>query len=346
MADSHPVKIGIAGLGRTGWNNHALSIEQIKDKFEISAVFDPIESRMKEAAERFGSATHAKIEDLIADKNVEVLVVATPSHLHEQHTVQAIRAGRNVVCEKPMADSLEAVDNMISAAKKYNALLTIFQNRRYMPSFLKIREIIKSGILGRIVQIKITAHAFKRRWDWQTLQKFAGGTLNNTGAHYVDLALQLFGDSEPEIFCHLARALTLGDAEDHCKVILRGKSAPLIDVEISSACAYPQRRWLVMGTSGSLEGTDLELNWKYVDPAKLPERELETEPTPDRSYNSEELPWQEEHWEPQEDRPSEQVAFYNDLYDTLRNNAPLKITPESIRRQIAVLQHCHRLCPI
>ncbi len=343
---SNPIKIGIAGLGRTGWNNHALSLERMKDKFTISAVSDPITNRLKEANDRFSCKTYNNIEKLISDKDIEVLVVATPSHLHEQHTIQALKAGKAVVCEKPMADNLDAVDRMISAAKEHNALLTIFQNRRYMPSFKKIREIIDSNILGRIVEIKITAHSFKRRWDWQTLKKFGGGTLNNTGAHYVDLALLLFGESEPEIFCHLDKTLTLGDADDHCKVIFKGTNAPLIDVEISSACAYPQDRWLVMGTCGTLTGNELKLRWKYVDFSQLPERKLELEPTPDRSYNSEQLPWQEHTWEIPDNVIPEPIAFYNDLYETIRNNAPLAITPESVRRQIAALQTCHQLCPI
>ena len=346
MTSQNPVKIGIAGLGRTGWNNHARALEQIKDKFTITAVSDTMESRLKEAHEKFNCKTYNNIDDLISDNDIEVVVIATPSHLHEQHTIKALQAGKNVVCEKPMADSLDAVDKMISAAKKYNTLLTVFQNRRYMPSFRKIREIIDSGILGRIVEIKITAHSFGRRWDWQTLKKFGGGTLNNTGAHYVDLALLLFGENEPEIFCHLDKALTLGDAEDHCKVILKGKNSPLIDVEITSACAYPQDRWLIMGTSGGLAGNEQELHWKFVDFSKLPERKVQTEPTPDRSYNSEQLPWQEQSWQRPQNIPSEQIAFYNDLYETLRNNAPLAITPESVRRQIEVLQKCHTLCPI
>ena len=129
----------------------------------------------------------------------------------------------------------------------------------YDPDFIQIRKVIASGKLGRIVMIKQTWHSFGRRWDWQTLRKFGGGTLNNTAPHAIDQLLQLFGKKEAQVFCHLERTLTLGDADDHVKIILKAKGQPMIDLELTSACAYPQEHWLVMGTQMSLNGNTLTL---------------------------------------------------------------------------------------
>src|SRR5690606_32126756 len=112
-----------------------------------------------------------------------LVVVALPSFLHMPASVDALGAGKHVVCEKPMATTLEEADRMIAAAHDTGRVLTIFQQRRYNPDFVKLRELIDSGLLGRIVQIRLTESRFSRRWDWQTLQKFGGGTLNNTGPH-------------------------------------------------------------------------------------------------------------------------------------------------------------------
>ena len=76
----------------------------------------------------------------------------------------------------------------------------------------------------------------------------------------------------------------------------------------------------------------------------MPARPVDRNPTLDRSYNSEKLTWQEETWDMPKDLPSTQSCFYMDLYKTLRENAPLAITPESVQRQIAVLEQCHSLC--
>ena len=219
-----------------------------------------------------------------------------------------------------------------------------FQNRRYDPDFVKIRQIIDSGVLGRIVQISMTESRFSRRWDWQTLKQYGGGSLNNTGPHYLDQALQLYGEGQPEIvFCHLDRTLTLGDADDHVKLVFKGEDRPTLDIEISSACAYPGETWNIMGTQGGLAGTTRELRWKWYDPAQLPPRELDFNPTPDRSYNRDEIPWQEGSWSLDEDDTPGYAGYYLDLFATIRNGAPLAVTPASVRRVIWLQETCHAM---
>ena len=102
----------------------------------------------------------------------------------------------------------------------------------------------------------------------------------------------------------------------------------MIDLEITSCCAYPQNNWQVMGTRGGLTGKFNKLEWKYVDFSKMPERPVDRQPTPDRGYNREELKWTEESWEKPENSPVEATCFYQDLYETMRKGKPLFITPE------------------
>jgi predicted dehydrogenase len=217
-----------------------------------------------------------------------------------------------------------------------------FQNRRYEAVFQKIREIGQSGQLGRIVEIRISIQNFARRWDWQTLKKFNGGQLNNTGPHFIDQALVLFGDKEPNVFCRMDKALASGDAEDHVKLILYADGAPLIDLEITAASAYKQDVWQIMGTSGGLRSDLKTVQWKTVDFSKMPERPVDLTPTAGRSYNREDLEWNEQEWAPAADAPSINVQFYSSLYETLRNGKPLAITPEFVQRQIRVIEESHR----
>ncbi len=339
------IGVGIAGLGRSGWNIHARLLDGLRDQYRIVAVTDPDAGRMEEAKERFGCRTCASYDDLIADDDIELVVVATPSHLHADYTIAALYAGKGVVCEKPMATTLADADRMIAVARETGQLLTVFQNRRYSPDFVKVREVIESGILGRIVMIHITVAGFGRRWDWQTLKKYGGGSLNNTGVHFLDQALLLFGEAEPQVFCHMERTLTLGDAEDHVKLILYADGAPMIDLEVTSACAYPPNLWNVLGTRGGLTGDMSNLRWKYVLPEEMPPRELDPHPTPDRSYNHDELVWHEETWQaPKGAAPW--ANFYLDLYQTIRNGQPLAVTPQSVRRTMWVIEKCHEMSPV
>jgi len=341
--DKDLIKVGIAGLGRSGWNIHAQLLQLLPDKYRIVGVSDPDESRRDEAVNKFSCRAYTNFEDLLKDREVELVVVAVPSYLHTDYSIKALKERKAVVCEKPMATNLDDADNMIRVAKETSSLLTVFQNRRYSPDFLKVRQVIQSGKLGRIIMIKIAYHSFGRRWDWQTLKEFGGGSLNNTGPHPIDQALQLFGEKEPEIFCDLQKTLTLGDAEDHVKIILKAKDAPMIDLEITNACAYPQKNWLIMGTRGGLSGTMSTLQWKYFNSEDLPQRKVEQKPTPDRSYNQEEIPWKEESWDIHQDKSPGQIGFYLDLYKTIRKGAPLSITPESARRVMWVIEKCHQL---
>ena len=341
---NEPIRVGIAGLGRSGWGIHANALAAMNDRYQIVAISDADVARRTEAVSRFGCESHSTFESLIGDGSIELVVVATPNHLHVDHTIAAVNSGHHVVCEKPVATSSAGMSRISAATHSTGRVIAPFQNRRYEAMYRKICDVIASGILGRIVEIRVCVHAFERRWDWQTLREYGGGLLRNSGSHFIDELLVLFGDSEPEVFCKLDRTLTSGDAEDHVKLIMHGRGAPMIDLEISSACAYPQELWLAMGTSGGLRSQNNTLQWKYVDFSTLPERPVDRQPTPDRKYNSEPLPWHEEQWMVPNDINITQThrMFYEDLFQTIRAHVAFPITLQSVARQMRVIEKCYK----
>ena len=342
-----PIGVGIAGLGRSGWGIHANALSQLRDRFKVVAVCDLDRERQAEAKDRFDCLTFDKIDGLLDEKDVELLIVATPSHLHVDDATAAMRAGKHVMVEKPMAASLAGVDEMMAVSRETGRLLTVNQNYRYNPAFMKIKEIVDSGVLGRIIQIRMTHNNFRRRWDWQTLKKYGGGDLNNKGAHPVDWAILFYQDADPAVFCHMETTpLSAGDAESHVKIIIKPNDGPLIDIELVNACAYPQDAWLVMGTQGTLSGDNKIIRWKYFDPQLAPPLILDEKPTPDRGYNSEELPWEESTYQPHHDFGKIMMPLYKDLFASIREGVPLSISPESVRRQIEILERCRELCPL
>jgi len=340
--DSDRIRVGIAGLGRSGWNIHARLLAQVEDRYEVVAALDADPTRRAEAEHRYNCKTYGTYEGLLGDGQVELVVVALPSHLHADGTIAALECGKHVVCEKPMAISTEEADRMITADNASPGILSVFQNRRYSPDFVTVRNVLNSGVLGRTVLIHMTGSGFGRRWDWQTLREFGGGSLNNTAVHSLDQALLLMGEGTPDICCHLERTLTVGNAEDHVKLVLRMQGAPMVDLEVSSACAYSRDAWHIMGTSGGLVGSSSSLRWKHVDMASLPERSLDRQPTPDRSYNHEEYEWSETVWQRDEYTGPGELGYYEDLYESIRKGAPVAVTPQSVRRVIWVLEECHR----
>lgn len=347
MSSSTPIRVGIAGLGRSGWNIHAKLLDKLPTQYQIVAVLDNEESRRQEAIERYDCAAYIEYADLLTDKAVELIVLALPSSVHADYSIAALAAGKHVICEKPMAATLDDADRMVAAAKQSNSILTIFQNRRYDPHFLKVQELLATETFGRILQIRITASNFGRRWDWQTLKQYGGGNLNNTGPHFIDQAMQYFGNHEiTQIFCHMDRALTLGDADDHVKLVFKGNNTPTVDIEISSSMAYPGEFLNITGTKGGLTGSPTELKWRVIDEAALPPRELQTTPTPDRSYNRDSISWLEDSWRAADHQQPGYEAYYQELYPAIREGAPLPVTPEDVRRVIWLLEECRRISPV
>jgi scyllo-inositol 2-dehydrogenase (NADP+) len=342
-----PVRVGVVGLGRSGYGIHLKAFRDLTETFQVVAVADTNAARSQEtAAEWSGVTAYNGIEELLADDTVELVVVATLNHLHAPHAVAALNAGKHVVCEKPFGLTVADVDGMI-AARQPGQILAPFQNRRWEESFNKVRDVIRSGRLGRIVHIRMAYHSFGRRWDWQTQKAFGGGQANNNLPHPLDQALELFADAGVmeadaiEIYADLRNTLSSGDAEDHVRLTLRAPQfpdAPTIDIEFTAACPYPQDQWLVMGTSGGLRGTNKRLEWKWVDWSKMPERPADPISTPDRSYNRETLEWQEAAHDCTDTFADWPPKFYQGVFAAIRHGAALPIPPETIRKRIAVLE--------
>ncbi|MEM7576245.1 MAG: Gfo/Idh/MocA family oxidoreductase [Planctomycetota bacterium] len=338
---SAPIRIGIAGLGRSGWNIHGSTLATLSERFTVVAAADGQASRREEATQRFGCQAYADVASMLADPKLEAVVIATPNTLHADHAIAAFDRGLHVVAEKPMAMDLPEADAMIDASVKAKRLLAPFQNRRFETGFLKVREILESGQLGRVVQIRMAWHQFTRRWDWQVIRDQGGGLLRVNGTHLIDQAVQFLGGGPVDVFADLQRALSCGDGEDHVKVLLRG-DGPTIDIELSNANAHEQDRWLIMGTAGSLRGTPDCLHWKTVDWSKMPPRELDTRPfAAGRAYPNEDIPWTEHHWEGQSDKHDPYIAFYNDFFAAVRHGQSLTVSPQSVRRTIDIVHRAY-----
>lgn len=350
MAGKGRIRVGILGQGRSGLNIHAAWLRRSRRKYEIVAVSDVLKDRRERAEQEFGCDAYADYRELLKRKDIELVVNALPSHLHPQGTVDAFRAGHHVVCEKPLAPTVKDFRRMVAASKRAGRVLAPFQQSRYAAPFQQMLKVIDSGVLGRIVMVRISFNGFARRWDWQTLQEFRGGNLLNTGPHPMDQALCLMGWKMPEVTCLMDRANTFGDAEDHVKVLLRRKGAPTIDLEISSCDAYPVDTYRVYGTRGGLTGGAGGLKWRYFKPEEAPAQKLIRAPLPGPSYCREDLKWHEKSWEPTKAQKDAFTfmsrSFYDHIYKVLRDGAPLFITPEQVAVQAAVMEECHRQCPL
>ena len=335
--ETEPIRYGIVGLGRAGWAIHVKQLRERSDA-KIVAVVDPLKDRCEQAAGEFGCKAYPTLAKMLRQGDIEVVVVATPSVSHGPDAIKAMKAGKHVVVEKPMAMSVAEADRMIKVSEQTGRKLFVHQNYRFHPEFLHMQEVIRSGILGRVFHIRNYIASFARRNDWQTLSRHGGGVLNNTCPHFIDQLLQLMGGSITRVMGDLQQIASAGDVEDHVKAFMRSDNGCTADMEISAAenVASPLPKWIVCGTHGTLTSDGKTSTIRWIDPSQVPPLEVVDGAAPERKYgNADQLPWQEKTVPATPAQPS--GDFYDNVTAVLRRGEAMRITPQSVREVIHVI---------
>ena len=322
---ANPIRIGLVGLGRAGWGMHCQELKGKEDKFRFVAACDPIAERRERMARTYGCRTYERVEGLVTDPEVEMVSVATRSVDHYAHARLALLAGKHVFLEKPMCATHDEAKRLVALAKRSKGKLYVRHNRRNEPAFLHIREIMASGILGDVFEVKLARVSFGRRDDWQTLMEFAGGQMLNWGSHIVDHAVRMLDAPVADVWSDLRRVAAVGDAEDHLKIILRGTNGRVVDMEISGGAAIKAPVYLIWGTRGGLVCHDEKtITLKYLDPKHKLSRRRPNAGDPGASFGTpEELPWIEK------SIPVEHARAWNiwdELYKAVRKGGRFPIT--------------------
>lgn len=332
--------VAIAGLGRAGWSIH---FNKLKDapNFQLAAVIDPLPERLEEAAALSGCRTYRTPGEFWKNELPDILVVATPTKLHERHARRALREGSHVILEKPMTTTLRSADRIIEEAERHGRRVLVFQPHRLAAETQTLKSILDSGTLGPVYLIRRLLTRYVRRNDWQSLRKHGGGMLNNYGAHYIDQLLYL-SDGTPivDTQCNLWSVATRGDADDVVKVWLRTRRSQLLDLEVNQAAALPLPPWHVCGRYGTLVQSETAFQIRYYDPEQAPELRVLEGAAPGRSYdNRDRLPWREE---TVPIRSEAQLDFYANVHETLTRNAEPHIKTHESRELIRVIEQCRK----
>lgn len=336
-----PIPIAVVALGRAGWNIHVNQLRERED-FTIVDVADPDPTRRQEAISELGCAAHADLDTLLKTSKAEVVVVATPNVMHEADAIKVVQSGRHCVLEKPMAPSHEASLRIIDAAAKAGQKVFVHHQRRFGDEYRFLREVIDSGVLGRVFNIRLFWGGFARRNDWQTLRKNNGGLLNNHGPHALDLVLNLLDAPVETLLADLQHVKDAGDCEDHFTLSMKAANGNSADVTCTTVSALPAPRMMLLGSNGTLSADGITTaKLRYYDPAAVPALTVIEGPAPERKYGTgEELPWQEEEREMKPSSPG--GDFYDNLRDVLKDGAEMVVTPESAAEVIRVIEWAHK----
>ena len=198
------LKFGIIGCGGIANGKHFPALAKLSDKVEIVAFCDTVIERAEKAAKEYGTADALVTEDykaLLAREDIDVIHVLTPNISHSYITVDALEAGKNVMCEKPMAINYAEAKEMLDAAQRTGKKLTIGYQNRFRADSLATYDACSKGELGDIYFAK--AHAIRRKgvptWGvFPDKSKQGGGPLIDIGTHALDLTLWYMNNYKPK----------------------------------------------------------------------------------------------------------------------------------------------------
>lgn len=189
------VNIAIVGCGRIG-DRHA---GHISNYANLVAVCDNVNEKAEDFANRYNTKAFTSIEELLEAKlDIDVVAICSPNGLHAKHSIQALNAGYNVLCEKPMGINVHECGEMIKAAEKNNRRLFAIKQNRFNPPVATVKKAIDDGKLGDILSVQLSCF-WNRNEDyyqnsWKGTMDLDGGTLYTQFSHFVDLLYWMIGD--------------------------------------------------------------------------------------------------------------------------------------------------------
>ena len=328
---SRIVKVGIVGLGRAGIGMHSSEIARYPDRFSIAAACDHAADRLENLPDRFRDAKlYRDFSEMLKDDNVELISIATRHPEHVPMALQALEAGKYVNIDKPYALNNREMAMLAEADKKYPGKIFLRHNRRFEAPFQKAMKLIATGVLGEINTVKLyRSVGYCRRNDWMTMTEFGGGLFTNWGPHIIDQALQYLDSPVVDLWANIRSIISIGDGDDHIKLLLKAANGRVADIEISGAHTLPGRELEVQGSRGTLiYPVDGRIKMRYVDP-EIEFKPLKPHPeNPSMQYGNfdETLTFIEQFVEIP---PREMSEIWKHIYDAIVNGVPYPITIEN-----------------
>jgi len=285
--------------------------------------------------------SYRRYEDLIEDPDVEMVDIATRSDEHSEHAIQALKFNKWVHLERPICSDYEEAMVLRAAAMKAGNRLLVRQNYRYEPAFVKVKEIIDSGVLGNVYNIVMRRGEYSRRDDWQAVKRCSGGAALAAGSAFLDQALILLKTPPVKVWADLKRVAAVGDAEDYLHVLLRNQGGLTVDIKYSGGRISNDPLFRICGTKGefTLYENETEGVLKYINPKKeLPRRRASVRTPPLGSFGTpEKIDWLEKKVPLKTEGECGMDLIWVHVFNAIRENINYPITLDSAIEVIRIL---------
>lgn len=250
--------IGYGGMG--GWHaNNALK----SDVVELAGIYD-IKPERCTLAEQNGIHAYASMDALLNDTSVDLVTVAIPNDVHKDVVIKCLMAGKNVICEKPVALSSAEFAEMVDAAKQSGKIFTVHQNRRWDVDFLAMKQLHDSGEIGEVFNIESRIHGSRGiPSDWRGEKEYGGGMLLDWGVHLIDQILQIYTQKITKLYCRFEHTTNF-EVDDGFKLELMFEDGAQAYVEVGTYNFIALPRFYMQAKNGSALITDWQKKCQVV----------------------------------------------------------------------------------
>ncbi len=345
MADFKMAIIGYGGMG--SW--HHASVRDNVKSFEVVAAWD-IREEAREEAKKRGLYAYGSLQELLDDKSIDLVTIAVPNNFHKELTIACLKAGKNVICEKPVAMNADELREMMAAAKETGKLFSIHQNRRWDTDYRIIRKIIEDGTIGKPYMLESRIQGSRRSLvGWRGYKINGGGMVYDWGVHCFDQMLDLFDSPVVSVTAHLFNVFSQDDVDDNFKALLRFENGVSALVEVDTNCFINLPRWHMSCTDGTAVIDDWDCNGKIVKLSSDAQMTWENDivytsagptrtmaPRPVETTAVLELPKVHPQWS----------EYYENVASVLKGEAELIVKPEQALRVMTLIDtifESHRL---
>lgn len=262
------IRIGIVGHGFMGHEH-----EKMLTKMEGIRVvgFSDIDQKQLEDVQE-GLKRYASNDELMNDPEVDVVLIAANNNQHYDLVVQAAKAGKDIICEKPVAMTTEELDRMIAVTKECGVKFTVHHQRRLDPDFRTMKAVFDAGSLGKVYSIKSGLYGFNGNMhDWHVYKKEGGGMLYDWGVHLLDQILWMMpGAKIQSVYADLRNVINF-EVDDYFKILMRFDNGIMAEVELGTYYLtdkmhdkWFERHWMIGGNQGSAYVDGFEPEGKIV----------------------------------------------------------------------------------
>lgn len=248
------VKAGIIGFGYMG-HFHLKKCREQGD-IQVIAAFDINPEKRADAVSE-GLAAFDAIENFLALEEMQLVFICTPNDVHASLSIACLKAGKHVMCEKPVTMNVMELDQVLVAARENDRIFVVHQNRRWDVDYLMVKEAVDSGVIGQITSIQSRVYGQRGVcFGWRADPEAGGGMLYDWGIHLIDQFLCMFrGHKVKSVYARLQSILTPA-VDDSFEVQMIFDNGVCAKVQVGTFCLQDLPRWFVYGDRGTLKIDD------------------------------------------------------------------------------------------